>query len=244
MDLKDHILRGKEDLDKVYQAGKNAGGYGDGFEAGQQAEYDRFWDAYQQKGNATDYQYAFAGSRWNAETFKPKYDLKPTKAWRMFYYATYNGDLQQLLDDAGVKLDTSNTTDFREMFYWTYLTRIGVIDMRKATNTTSCFQWTDGCVKIDKVIVSATTPFNNTFANCKKLADLVIEGTIGQNGFNVADCPLTYESLKSIIDALQENPTIIEPAVTLGATNLAKLEATEEGMALIVDATQKGWTIG
>lgn len=214
------------------------------YAAGQKAEYDRFWNAYQQNGNATDYQYAFAGSRWNAETFKPKYDLKPTNAWRMFYYATYNGDLQDLLEDADVKLDTSNATDFREMFYWTYITRIGKIDMSKATNTTSCFQWSDLCVTIEEIIVSATTPFNNTFANCKKLANLVIKGTIGQNGFNVADCPLTYKSLKSIVDALQENPTITQPTVRLGATNLAKLEATEEGMNAIAEATRRGWTIG
>lgn len=237
MSIAEKLTQVAENMQKVYDAGKAAGGFSDGYEAGQKAEYDRFWNAYQQNGNATDYQYAFAGSRWNAETFKPKYDLKPTNAWRMFYYATYNGDLQQLLDNAGVKLDTSNTTNFKEMFYWTYLTRIGVIDMRKATDTTSCFQWTDGCVTIDKVIVSATTPFNNTFANCKKLANLFIEGPIGQNGFDVADCPLTHDSLMSIINAL-EKMTSGTWTVTLGSSNLAKLTDAEKAIA-----TGKGWTL-
>lgn len=228
MSIAEKLTQVAENMQKVYDAGKAAGGGSDGNE---------FWDAYQQNGNATEYPYAFAGSRWNADTFKPKYDLKPVNAYRMFYYATYNGDLQQLLDNAGVKLDTSNTTNFKEMFYWTYITRIGVIDMRKATDTTSCFQWTDGCVTIEKVIVSATTPFNNTFANCKKLANLFIEGTIGQNGFDVSDCDLTHYSLMSIINAL-EKKTSGTWTVILGSRNLAKLTDEEKKIA-----TGKGWKL-
>ena len=63
-----------------------AGGGGDyqtGFEAGKQAEYDSFWNAFQKNGTRTAYKYAFYN--WHSDCFKPKYDLKPTVANYMFY---------------------------------------------------------------------------------------------------------------------------------------------------------------
>lgn len=64
-------------IDEVYNAGKNAGGgggsYEQGFADGKQAEYDRFWDAFQENGNRSAYQNSFTG--WTDACYAPKYPI-------------------------------------------------------------------------------------------------------------------------------------------------------------------------
>ena len=45
------------------------------FEAGKKAQYDAFWDRYQDYGDRRDYTMLFAGAGWTPETFKPKYKI-------------------------------------------------------------------------------------------------------------------------------------------------------------------------
>ena len=91
MTIAEQVTRLKQDFDEVYEAGKAAGGGGDtdaayqqGVTDGKQAEYDRFWGAYQQNGNRTDYQNCFSGEGWTDETFKPKYDIISTNGYMVF----------------------------------------------------------------------------------------------------------------------------------------------------------------
>ncbi len=69
--------------EQLYHMGESTGygiGYNDGkdegVEEGAKAEYDRFWDAFQENGNRTNYRYAFYGSSWNDSAFTPKYPIK------------------------------------------------------------------------------------------------------------------------------------------------------------------------
>ncbi len=63
------------------------------YEKGKQAEYDRFWDEFQENGNRRFYSYAFSGYGWTNENFKPKYpivtDVNPNRTNTMFQYS-YN----------------------------------------------------------------------------------------------------------------------------------------------------------
>lgn len=45
------------------------------FDAGKKAEYNAFWDAYQQSGQRWNYSYAFASELWDDTTFNPKYSI-------------------------------------------------------------------------------------------------------------------------------------------------------------------------
>ena len=45
------------------------------FDAGKDAEYNAFWDAYQEYGNRTVYPTAFYHNWWNDTTYNPKYDI-------------------------------------------------------------------------------------------------------------------------------------------------------------------------
>lgn len=60
MSIADKLTTVAENVPKVYEAGKKA-------------EYDRFWDTYQQNGERTAYTYAFYG--WYDDVYNPKYPL-------------------------------------------------------------------------------------------------------------------------------------------------------------------------
>lgn len=65
-------------------SGDTEAAYEAGVKAGRQAEYDTFWDANQEFGNRTDYDYAYDRSGWTDDNFKPKYPIKPVRATQIF----------------------------------------------------------------------------------------------------------------------------------------------------------------
>ena len=215
---------------------------GEVYEAGEQAEYDRFWDAYQNNGNRTNYSMAFAESgssndiAWKVETtYRPKYPLKPRIASQM-YYCT------RLPYEALKEVKFSDCTDFLQTFAYSPTEHLGVIDMSKATRTSTTFLDCKQLHTIDKIIVSQTTPYNNPFAGVTNLQNLIIEGPIGKNGFNIsASTLLTHDSLMSIINELynySKDTSGTSWVCTLGTENLAKLTDAEKAIA-----TEKGWTL-
>ena len=78
MSIAEKLTAIAENEQRVYDAGYmhgNNDGYLLGEEAGKKSEYDAFWDAFQLDGERTNYSYAFSGSGWHSETFKPKYKI-------------------------------------------------------------------------------------------------------------------------------------------------------------------------
>ena len=69
------------------------------YEAGQKSEYDRFWDAYQNNGEAMDYSYSFSGINWDDDCYNPKYLIKCTTCINMFR--------NSIITDAKVDIDLS-----------------------------------------------------------------------------------------------------------------------------------------
>lgn len=95
--------------------------YNKGYTAGQQAEYDAFWDANQQNGNKTNYNRAYTCG-WYDENFNPKYpitgnctyafsqngsgmsrftrisvDIIPTDLQYAFYYSPYIVTIKKII---------------------------------------------------------------------------------------------------------------------------------------------------
>ena len=205
------------------------------FDAGKQAEYDRFWDTYQQNGKRTEYPYAFGGRGWTPDTFKPKYDMAVFTGSYMFASSNLPIDLPAYLEQLGVKLDLSAVAAITYMFQSSTVTRVGVIGCI-GTSFMACFNNCKKLATIDRMIVKKDLTYTATFDNCTSLQNLTIEGVIG-NAMNVSACPLTHESLMSILNAL-EAKTSGTFALTLGTTNLAKLSDAEKAIA-----TEKGWTL-
>ena len=211
------------------------------FAAGTQNEWEQFWDSYQTFGNRRDYSGAFYGLGWTNETFKPKYPIIVTGTLEyIFRNSRITGDLNMILENLGVYLDTEGITGGSQWFLNSRFTRIPKIDMSKVTTGTQ--QFASNFHEEIHIVASSTTTWNKTFQNCHALVELTIEGKIGQNGFAVDTSPLlTHESLVSIINALEDYSADTGGAewkVTLGDANLVKLNEEEIGIA-----EAKGWVL-
>lgn len=216
MTIADDVLRAKADIDAVYAKGQ---------EVGSKAEYDAFWDDYQQNGNRTEYGYAFGGAGWNAETFKPKYDIKPvgtSSSYMMFGRSTLT-DLVKQLDQCGVVLDFSGVTGYESYtFYNSKIEKIGKVDLSNATHMMNTFSSSNRLETIEELHVSATVQFITPFLGCVALVDLIVSGTIGQNGFDVSPCTnLSYDSFMSIISALSQETNDLIATFSAAAVNKA-----------------------
>lgn len=212
------------------------------YENGKQAELDGFWEEYQDKGNKYWYPYLFAGTGWNEKTFQPKYDLKPQGSSNgMFQYfeGNKNFDLVNHLQNLGIILDFSQSTNMNYCFFNSTINRVGIINCTKAGNLSNLFAHSY-IETIDKWIVCENNAFIFCFTGCESLKNIIIEGTIANNGLDLVDCVnLTHDSIMSFINALKDfSGTTTTKSITFGATNLAKL--TDEEKLL---ATQKGWTL-
>lgn len=239
-----NTIRKKTGEATTYKPEEMPTGVDEVYDAGKQAEYDRFWDTFQQNGKRGRYEMAFSGEGWTEETFRPKYDIVLSAQYNasMFRSASKLTGLYEATIGRGLKFDTSKATALGQMFtYCERLTRIPPIDYSGGIDTTSMYQGCTSLVTIDKFTIREDTNFyNNTFMNCYELQNLIIEGTIGTNGFNVSwSTKLTHDSLMSIINALQDKTSVGGTwTVTLGTDNLAKLTDAEKAIA-----TQKGWTL-
>ena len=145
-------------------------------------------------------------------------------------------DLAQRLEQCGVVFDFSQVARANNMFYNCNFSRLPFINLSGCSKLSSTFSYSGKLHTIDGLQVSENTVFESAFFQCTGLANLAIGGIIGQNGFNVTDCPLTRESLLSILNALKDGVSGL--TVTLGANNLAKLTDSEKAIA-----TNKGWVL-
>lgn len=223
--------------------------------------YDTFWDACQRNQNfvigaRTDYRNAFYGISWTTENFKPKYDIKPIMADYMFADSHILGDLVEICENQGIELDFSNCTMFAWAFYGTSFTRLGIIDMSKASNANNAnnvFRAANVSylTTIDKLIVPEKYALGtSSFLGCSQLANITIEGTIIGN-FTISSSPLTTDSMKSIITHLADYADTSKEftcSVTFLSTCWEALDAegatSPNGNTWREYVNDRGWNVG
>jgi hypothetical protein len=214
------------------------------YDAGKRAEYDAFWDAFQENGSKTKYTAAFAGTGWNAECLKPKYKVVPEAGvygtLRMFAFCNVFGDpidFREIKD----KFDFSNIDSAGGMFSDAKINHI-TIDLSNAGKLDDTFSSPyrySGCNYLH-ITLSDKNTFSNTFAYNSALTDIEIDGVIAANGFNVQwSWKMTKASIISIINALSATTSGL--SVTLSATAVNNAFTTDEWNTLI--ATKPNWTI-
>lgn len=219
------------------------------FEAGKQAEYDSFWDKFQANGTRTNYDYVFAGNCWNAQNFKPKYDIVPESGVSMFrYWRATSFDFKAHLDSLGVILDTSKCAACGSMFQDNItVTHIGVISI-VATDTITNMFYNAAIETIDELIVDEDNAYTNAFYKANNLKNITATGTIAKS-FNVSYSPLTVASMKSIILCLKNYAgTSNEGTYTLKFssacwTALEADSASPNGGSWVDYVTDLGWGI-
>lgn len=206
--------------DAGYEKGKTEGGaggdgsYDEGYTAGQQAEYDRWWNLFQMNGTKTSYPYAFYN--WREGMMTPKYPIRMTESNSA--QAAFSA-LRCTEIPVDVEIGNANPK------VWT-------------NNAGNTFSGADKLVTIKKLIISYEgVQFPNTFYNCKALQNITIEGVIA-NSISFQQSPLTNASVQSIIDHLKDLTGQTTQTLTLKADVGAAV--TDAQNAAI---TAKNWTL-
>lgn len=184
------------------------------YEAGRQAEYDRFWDAYQDNGKRNQYVYAFAQVGWTDSTYAPKYPI-----------VGYSYGLQQVFTNA------SKITD----------TKVPLILQNGSMRAT--FNYCESLKRIPLLILEVpVTDLASAFSNCISLEEInivcVSEGCIAANISLNASSNLSSDAVQSVTDALKDLTG--ETALTLTLHKDVGEKLTEEQKAAI---TAKNWIL-
>lgn len=223
--------------------------YSSDYNAGQKNAYDAFWDAYQQNGNRTDYEYAFAGLGWTSESFKPKYPIAPTAMNQMFNSFKAVTDLT---NPAGVSFDfTKITGGANYAFTSSAITKLPKISCKKnslgagylfyiARSLTTVTE-----LELPDTAMTSSQATTQTFAFCTALKNIKITGVIANTGFDLHwSTRLTIESLISILSALSKDSGIAAgKSITLPTAAQAKINADTTAKAQYDSAIAAGWTI-
>jgi hypothetical protein len=232
MTVAEKLTRAKADYDEVYEAGKKA-------------EYDEFWDSFQKNGERTGYENAF--SDWIGKCFKPKYDLKMVGAYSatQLFRRAANFDLKAMTVDRGVLFDTSEATRANSTFIQSSIGEIPPLDLKSCTEMSQTFQsmYYGGAYTTTKITLNNIREdcvFDRTFYQASYLEEIIVTGTIGQNGFNTSDCKkLSKDSIISIVNALSDTAT----GKTLTLSKVAVETAFTDAEWDALEATKTNWTI-
>lgn len=143
------------------------------YEAGKQAQYDEFWDVYQDYGKRTSYWGGFT-SGWSDDNFKPKYPIIATENSYMFIYTK--------ITNVNVDLDFTTAATMANTFAYAY----GIKYIKKIM------------IKAD-----GSTSMTNPFVGANNLIEIYeIEGLIGKSISMTASSKLSAETAKRIIEHL------------------------------------------
>ena len=217
------------------------------YEAGKDTMLHDMWEALQKGGKRTDYNNAFRETSITDEMFKPIYDMQPTTAYHMFFGNDGITDLKNI----PVKLDFSKCVEIQRAFYGMLnldtgigLKRVGVLDCRNIEtwrgSFAGLFDWDIYLEEVEKMILpdDDDVSFNTCFNACYALKEIRFEGAILQD-ISFADCPLSRESIESIVNALSPSAS--------GKTAIFNYDAVWSAIPLdIFDeliADKTNWTI-
>lgn len=252
----------EEELQEKYEEGYNSGhedGKTEGLDTAinlqeefladkPQTYYDAFWDIYQLNGSKTFYPYAFAGTGWRSETFKPKYPIAPigaTGCEGMFYYfARIKSYDNEMIDFTEINkiLDFSGCTKATNTFRNACIKNL-YCDFSNCTQLTKTFA-TDSGGMIDFITLKVSekaTSYTETFSYASSLTDLkftedsVIAGSINLQWSK----NLNKASIENIISVLSKTTNSL--TITLSSEAVNNAFTPEEWEAL--EATKTNWHI-
>lgn len=220
--------------------------FSDAYNRGGATRDTEFWSIYQKEGTETNYSNHFSGIGWTKETFNPKYDICPTKAYMMFRDSRIYGDLVEMCENLGITIDFSRCDNFQYAFIYATFSRIGVIDMQCVTSKSqilSTFDSMAGLKTIDKIILP-TSEIELKFTGCSSLKNITFEGEIkGDINFQWSD--LTYESVVNICEHLKSYyGTSEEFAHTIYLSSNTKEMINEDPDFVDTNITYKCWNLG
>lgn len=210
------------------------------YEKGKQAEYDAFWDLFQDYGNRIKWRNGCSGQGWTDETFKPKYPFAPDDAYMMF--------AQSQITHLPIDVDFSGAYTLQYCFWLANKLEELPPMTRNGGTLYGAFNGCTSLHTIEKIILNLpmtdAVAFESTFDGCPALVNILFEGNnIVQNISFRSSTLLSHDSIVSVINNLSTNAsgktatfsaTAVNNAFTGGSTG-------SEWQALI--ATKPNWTI-
>lgn len=208
------------------------------YNAGKKAEYDAFWDEFQQNGQRTNYRQGFPGEGWTDTTFKPKYNIVAVGNASNMFWGSKIVDMVKALKNNNVTIDTSGATDLSYAFSCNsvYLPEVSAVS---ATNIGVLFGYNRSLISVKKLILKndGSQTFSSAFYNCTSLTDIEIEGVIGNN-IDFSACPLSKKSIQYVVSALSATVT----GKTVSFKKTAKGVAFTANEWTTLTATKPNWT--
>lgn len=223
-------------FDAGYEKGKQEGGGGDteaAFEAGRQAESEAFWNSFTNNGNRTNYQYAFW--YWGNEYITPTRAIVPTDKGSLYHTFAFNTNLKEIrkgkFDFSQKERGTNNQQGFGFTFQGCRnLLIIEDIGIKAEHQIIQAFSECSSLHTIEVLRIAEDTALNtNIFRNCANLQNITIDGTIGQNGFDIHwSTKLTKASILSILNACNIDVTSSPVTVTFPSKCIDGVTSTQE----------------
>lgn len=231
MTTAERILRAKQDIDEVYEAGKSQGGL----------DFNEILS----NGALGDYRYQFAGAFWNDGNFKPTCNIRAGYAEKMFAYSKIT-NLKQILEDYGVSLDISEASknnNVTQIFQGSSITDVGVLDISQGTPT-YLLNGAQKLINVEKIILknNGSQVFTGVFDNCKALKEIRFEGVIGKTLNFRWSTDLSADSLYDIVTHLSDSST--GQTITLPTTAESTYNAKYgDGAWATLLSTKQNWSI-
>lgn len=228
MSIADKLTQIAENEPKVYEAGKKA-------------EFDAFWDMFQENGTRANYTSAFMN--WSAEYIRPKYKVTPTHEQGCNQMINSCKKLKKI-EAAYFDLSQKPTaTSTNSGYYYTFSTcslleEIEDIGMIAQANYTYAFAWCYKLKTIAKMGVHEGTTFGGTFTSCSALENVTFDGVIGQSISLGYSTKLSADSIRNLIEHLSD--TASGKSVTVSNTAKKNAFTDTEWAALI--ATKPNWS--
>ncbi len=228
------------------------------YEAGKQAEYDAFWDSYQDYGNRDYYSGAFGGAGWVENIDKMKYPIKlgAYRACCEYMFEYFNRDKAgnaPLYDmtELSKKIDFSQVMSANNTFNNARIKNL-TCDFSNAESLNSTFSGGNGGI-IENLTLkvtdkcknfTATFSYQTAMTTIRFTDDSIIAASISFN-----HSPLTKESITNIINTLSSS--VSGKTATFSKSAVDTAFETAEGLGdgstsaewLALRATKENWTV-
>ena len=223
-------------IEDTYQCGYTMGN-DEGEQRGRESAEQMFWDTYQQNGKREAYDCAFYGRYWTDELFKPKYKMRPITMSQCFYGA--NNITRDLTADM---IDTSRCTNLYFSFSGLMCAHLPVIDMRAVTTYGGARYPFYGCTRLQSIegLYLPNVGVEDPFHRCESLREvrLLGDGKFLMN-INMGVCPLSRESIESVMAALSD--TVTGQTATFNKAAVEAAFSADEWAALV--ASKPNWAV-
>ena len=230
------------------------------YEAGRKAEYDAFWDAFQNYGNRKSYRGAF-GSCFTADNFKPKYPIVPKRTYNndnaeaeMFYY-TNRDNPNNPIDLSDYPIDLSHLNDnyvggTNTVFRNAYVENV-FVDLAGFTSIGTLFIYGDASRSPNNIrfrITESTTTIGDILYYVARFENSKLTLSFTEDSVLVASLRLgqteyiTPEGIRNIFGVMSDSATGQTLTLkTAAVTNAFGSVDSEEWQTLV--ASKPNWTI-